>query len=116
MKYSATPDELFILGMLHDIGYEFSETQSEHNTKGGLILKEQGYKFWKEVYYHGVPQTTYQSPELMLLNAVDMTIGPDGTELTMNERLDDIALRYGKGSVQYLEAIKLMEMLNKYSL
>ena len=28
--YSFNPDEAFILGMLHDIGYEFCETQEEH--------------------------------------------------------------------------------------
>ena len=58
-EYKVSPDDAFVLGMIHDIGYEFSEQQQEHANKGGLILKEQGYKYWKEVYYHGVSQREF---------------------------------------------------------
>lgn len=67
-KFSANPDDVFILGILHDIGYEFTEDQLEHGHKGGLILKEQGYKYWREVYYHGLTQSEFSSSELWLLN------------------------------------------------
>lgn len=106
-KYPVDPDEAFVLGMLHDIGYEFSQEQQEHANKGGLVLKKQGYKFWKEVYYHGIPQKEYDSPMLRLLNYVDMITGPTGEYMTIQERIDDIAERYGKGSWQEVEAIEL---------
>ena len=105
--YPCSPDDAFILGFLHDIGYEFSTTQSEHPNKGGLALKEQGYKYWKEIYYHGIPQDEYNSPLLDLLNYADMTTSPSGENMTIKQRIDDIALRYGKGSKQELDAIKL---------
>lgn len=114
-KYTTTPDELFILGLLHDVGYDFCEVQKEHNIVGGLLLKKEGYKFWKEIYYHGVPQTDYNSPELSLLNFVNMTIGPDSTGVTVEERLYDIAKRYGDSSVQYIEALKLVKQINSDS-
>lgn len=112
-KYSATPDELFLLGILHDIGYEFCENQEEHNTAGAILLKSEGYKYWQEVYYHGIPQTSYNTPELCLLNYVDMTIGPDGAEMTIEERLSDIAYRYGSDSAQYTEALKLSILIRE---
>ena len=71
-KYPVNPDDAFILGMLHDVGYAFSENQETHANKGGIVLKAQNYKYWQEVYYHGIPQEEYDSPMLQLLNYVDM--------------------------------------------
>lgn len=50
-------NNLFLLGYNHDIGYEFEKNGVDHNIIGGNILKENGYKFWKEVYYHGNPDS-----------------------------------------------------------
>lgn len=109
--YMISPDEAFILGILHDIGYEFSEKQQDHANRGGRILKEQGYRFWKEIYFHGIPQKEYDSAELWLLNFVDMITGPKGESMTINQRISDIADRYGKGSLQEIEAKKLAEQI-----
>ncbi len=106
-KYPVNPDEAFVLGLLHDVGYEFSEEQKEHANKGGLLLKEQGYKYWKEVFYHGIPQDEYSSKMLTLLNYVDMITGPKGDYMTVEERINDIANRYGEDSWQTKEAIAL---------
>ena len=110
--YSCSPDDAFILGMLHDIGYEFCKKQREHAQKGGEVLKAQGYKYWKEVYYHGIPQTEYFSPELNLLNYVDLITGPSGQYMDVQKRIEDISNRYGKGSWQEEEAIQLANLLN----
>lgn len=111
-KYMCSPEGAFVLGLLHDIGYEFSSEQREHANKGGLLLKEQGYKYWKEVYYHGIPQDEYDSPLLKLLNYVDMITGPTGEYMTVEQRIEDIAERYGDGSWQDIEARKLAEKLH----
>lgn len=110
-KYPVDPEDAFVLGMLHDIGYEFSKEQKEHAAKGGLILQKQDYKYWKEVYYHGIPQKEYDSPMLRLLNYADMITGPTGVYMTIQERINDIAERYGKGSWQELEAESLANIL-----
>ncbi len=39
-RYPCTSEEAFLLGYLHDIGYEFADTQKEHAHAGGLLLKE----------------------------------------------------------------------------
>lgn len=36
--------ELFVLGLNHDIGYEFGNN-SNHNIIGGKLLKENNYKY-----------------------------------------------------------------------
>ena len=78
-------------------------------------MKEQGYKYWKEVYYHGIPQDEYDSPMLRLLNYADMITGPAGEYMTIEQRIEDIAKRYGEGSWQDLEARKLAVSLFAFS-
>ena len=56
-------EEMFVLGFLHDIGYEFAEQQCDHASVGGEMLKNQGYKYWKEVSCHGKLDIEYFSEE-----------------------------------------------------
>ena len=104
--------EMFILGFIHDIGYEYSKTQGEHPIIGGLLLKKSNYKYWKEVYFHGKVCDEYQSLELNLLNVADMQINSFGKKVTIEERLNDIKERYGNDSKQYLEAVELAKRIN----
>ncbi|MBR6460184.1 MAG: phosphohydrolase [Actinomycetaceae bacterium] len=105
--------EMFILGYLHDVGYRYSRNQLEHEEVGGLLLKEAGYKYWQEVYYHGVPDADYQSDELLALNMADMETSKSGQRISMDERLKDIANRYGDDSVQYRKAAALVEEITE---
>ena len=114
-KYECSPDDAFVLGLIHDVGYEIVSDQNEHANKGGLMLKAQGYIYWKEVYYHGFPQEEYMSSLLELLNYVDLITGPSGETMTVKQRIEDIAKRYGKGSIQESQAIKL-SLFNKFDL
>ncbi|MBR3676769.1 MAG: HD domain-containing protein [Alphaproteobacteria bacterium] len=106
---SGREKEMFLLGMLHDIGYLYQP--KDHNFFGGNLLKEQGYKYWQEVYWHGVPDAEYTSLELNLLNSADMQVNAYGERVSYKERLDDIASRYGADSSQYLLAEKMVKYL-----
>lgn len=97
-------DQMYLLGLLHDIGYIYG--QENHNKTGGNILKESGYKYWQEVYYHGDYNPPYSSYELTLLNYADMHVSPDGQYISFEERLEDIKLRYGQDSCEYQNALK----------
>lgn len=110
-RFRCKPEDAFVLGILHDIGYKFSIEQKDHANKGGLILKEQGYQYWQEVFYHGIYQNEYDSSLLRLLNYVDMITGPTGEYMTIRQRIGDIATRYGTGSWQELEAKVLADEL-----
>lgn len=103
--------EMFVLGFVHDIGYEFSITQSEHADVGAGILTQCGFQFSNEVLYHGKVQKDYSSEELYMLNVADFLVGPDGSSVSASERLNGISQRYGEDSSQYIEAKKLAKQL-----
>lgn len=102
--------ELFVLGYLHDIGYEFGDHEN-HAKIGGLILKDSGYKYWREVYYHGKSEAKYQSKYLSILNSADMQINSRGEDVGYQKRLENIASRYGIESDIYKDCSKLIENL-----
>ena len=104
--------DLFILGLLHDIGYQFG-TSDNHNIVGGTLLKNNNYKYWKEVYYHTVPDSEYKSIYLDILNAADMMIDMYGNEVGFKKRLEDIKSRYGENSKRYLDCVKVVNELEK---
>lgn len=103
--------EMFTLGLVHDLGYEFCEKQEEHPAVGGTLLRFQGYKYWREVKYHGMLTSDYSSPELDLLNKSDICVDSLGNIVTAEERLNDIGKRYGYDSSQYKDALILAEKL-----
>lgn len=102
-------EELFVLGYNHDIGYEFSNNGFAHNSIGGKILKNSGYKYWQEVYYHGEPDTQYKSKFLDILNQADMQIDKYGNDVGYKKRLEDIKQRYGINSIQYKKAYQMVQ-------
>lgn len=100
-------EDLFTLGINHDIGYKFGEG-SNHQIKGGLILKRNGYKYWQEVYYHGLIQNEYSSLFLDILNQADMQIDKYGNDVGYDKRLEDIKCRYGEDSDVYIKCCRLV--------
>ena len=102
--------ELFLLGYLHDIGYQFG-TNENHNMIGGNLLRNSNYKFWKEVYYHGIPNSEYKSLYLDILNTADMMIDKCGNDVGFDKRLEDIKKRYGEDSIQYINCFKIINEL-----
>ena len=102
--------ELFLLGYLHDIGYQFG-TNENHNIIGGNLLKKNKYKYWKEVYYHGIPNSEYKSLYLDILNRADMMIDKYGNDVGFDKRLEDIKNRYGVDSIQYINCVKIINQL-----
>ncbi len=101
----------FLIGYVHDIGYEFIKDGMKHNIIGGEILKNSGFKFWQEVYYHGEINPTYTSLYLDILNQADMQIDKDGNDVGYVGRLKDIEERYGKDSDVYKNCQKLINKL-----
>lgn len=104
-------EDMFLLGLLHDFGYEFIESNESHAFIGGEILKRSGYRYWQEVSLHGNDKVENMSDELFILNCADMTTGPNGQDLTMDERLEDIGKRFGFDSNPYKKCIIEIEKL-----
>ncbi len=104
-------EDMFLLGILHDIGYEFTKNNAIHSHVGGEILKRANYNYWREVSLHGDESIENMSDELFLLNYADMTTGPNGEDFSFEERLADIVNRYGKESTAYKKCIIVVEKL-----
>lgn len=92
--------EMFALGLVHDIGFEFGGSETHHQI-GAQLLKNQNYKYWQEVLHHGKPTQEFQSKELDLLNYADMHIDKMGNYVSFEDRLKDIASRRGEDSPHY---------------
>ena len=86
--------DLYTLGLNHDIGYEFMKEGENHAYIGGEILRRSGYQYWREVYYHAGLQDEYESDYLDILMWADMQIDKDGNDVGFDERLEDIKSRY----------------------
>lgn len=113
-KKKMSEDEIktcFIIGFNHDIGYEFTNNGVNHNKIGGEILKQNNFKYWKEIYYHGEVNSEYKSIFLDILNQADMQINKFGSDVGYDKRLEDIKNRYGKYSEIYIKCCKLVNKL-----
>ena len=86
---------LYILGLLHDVGYAFDPTDHAH--AGGRVLIGLGVAA-DAVYDHGDPNVGFMDDELLIVNAADMTTSPTGAPMRMEDRLRDIGERYGVDS------------------
>ena len=105
-------NDLFTLGIVHDIGYEFGPS-NEHQKLGGLVLKENGYRYWQEVYYHGLVQNEYSSLFLDILNQAGMQIDKMGNDAGYEGRLADIKSRYSEGSNVYISCVNLVNFIKE---
>lgn len=106
------PKEMFTLGLLHDIGYEFGDSE-EHHLNGYNILKKQNYSYAKEVLYHGKPTNEYYSKALDLLNFADMHVDKKGNYVEFSDRLEDIKNRRGEDSPHYRNSKKIIDGLKE---
>ena len=101
----------FVIGYNHDIGYEFTKNGINHNIIAGQILKNNNFKYWREIYYHGEINTDYNSIYLTILNQADMQIDKYGNDVGYSKRLEDIKNRYYENSEIYNKCYKLVKMI-----
>ena len=115
----------WVMGLLHDIGYEFSDNGENHAEIGYEILqnlstKNAGIFRWnlvkRAIREHGDPDAKLinsENDKARILNEADMTTNYDGTDTTFSERLFDIKKRYGEKSNGYKKAKKVCEILEE---
>ena len=103
--------ESALCGWLHDFGYLFGDNRT-HAESCGLLLEQVGYRDWRQVARHGVPQGL-STPLGVLLNIADMWVSPQGERIGFDSRLSDVADRYGADSPQYKECSTMVSALRK---
>lgn len=104
--------QMFVLGLIHDCGYEFAFEQTDHPSIGADILEECGFSYSEEIRWHGMASAPYSSDELLVLNIADLITSKDGKVITTVKRSEDIARRYGVDSPQYDEVIALISEIS----
>jgi predicted hydrolase (HD superfamily) len=110
----------FIMGFLHDIGYEFATEASAHPDIAVDILTSFTSIEWDQMIFaimtHGKPQkflgTTYQA----ILNEADLTVNSKGEPVSMEERCEGIKARYGQESIQYCNSVKMIEKIRDFKI
>lgn len=113
-EYGQNPEDMYLLGLLHDIGY--LRGSYGHGENGGEICRRNMYRYAEEIKYHGKHQDEYSSPALDLLNEADLMIDSQGNEVGFKQRLNDIKKRYGKDSNNYIFSKKLVERIQSNNL
>lgn len=104
-EYNLNPEEMYVLGLLHDIGY--LRTKTGHATIGAHILKSTGLdrRFLYAIENHGTDLHDVKvTPELLLLKRADLQINSAGDFVGYTARLKDLKTRYGANSTQYKNA------------
>lgn len=107
-KYSLSEEDsqrAFFMGYIHDIGYRFCDNKNEHPEIGFRMMHSD--KIAKAILYHGKPNLTRNNVFLNILNEADLRVNSKGQRVTVKERLDDIANRYGVTSQTYVGVTKL---------
>ena len=106
-------EDMFLLGLLHDFGYEFTENGKNHAIVAGQILERSGYKYWQDVVNHSEEATDNMSDETFILNCADLSVSPDGKDMSFEERIVELAKRHGANSPQYKRAVSKIQKLQK---
>lgn len=108
-KYGLDKEEMYLLGLVHDIGYLFA--REKHGMNGSELLKSMGYKYYQEVKYHGRWTDDYNSAALNLLRKADLSIDYLGRPINPLNRMDDVRKRYGEDSFQFKNVKKIVNNL-----
>lgn len=107
-KYSLSEEDsqrAFFMGYVHDIGYRFCDNKNEHPEVGFRMMHSD--EISQAILYHGKPNVSRNNVFLNILNEADLRVDSKGQRVTVKERLDDIANRYGVTSSTYVGITKL---------
>ena len=104
-------EDMFLLGFVHDVGYEFSDGGKFHSKIGGEILCRNAYRYADAVTKHSYLTDGELPDELYFLYCADMMVDTKGIECTLEERVEDIKKRYGSDSIPYKDSLVKIETL-----
>ena len=110
-KYALDKEEMYMVGLLHDIGY-ISGEKKDHEKYGAELTKAFSNDYHiPEISYliehHGdmpteyIEKYRYVDNKLKLLWEADMSVDSTGENVGFDRRLADIEARYGEDSEPY---------------
>ena len=95
-------EEMFVAGLLHDVGYAFAYAKT-HGVAGGKVLERCGFKYEDAISRHGNGASL--SLVEAVINLADMTTSKTGVQVSMEDRLAEIENRFGAASREYRLAL-----------
>ena len=95
-------EEMFVAGLLHDVGYAFADAKT-HGVAGGKVLERCGFEYSAAIARHG--NGVSLSLAEAILNLADMTTSKTGEQVSMESRLGEIENRFGAASREYRLAL-----------
>ncbi len=109
--YKLNPEEMYVLGFLHDIGY--LKGRERHEVNGAKIVRNMGVdeRFASAIEFHdciyGVSEE-HRTKEMVLLIEADSSVNAEGYIVGFDKRTTDVARRYGnakfiKENIEYVE-------------
>lgn len=105
--------KMFMLGYLHDVGYEFVEDKDDHPMMSCELLDLLSYESSKTnmsaIANHGMLSEGNRSDEWRILTMADLQIDSEGNDVGILLRLKDIRDRYGEDSKEYETSCKVAE-------
>lgn len=109
--YDLDPHRMYVLGLLHDIGYV--DGAKHHEQFGGNLLKALGYADWKMVYDHAklLTMDDMHNKCIILLIEADLKVDMSGNISGYDAKLSDIAAKHGTDSRAYALCKKNIEFL-----
>ena len=104
----------FVMGLLHDIGYAAEEGAVSAHTYTGADMVQCLVNHHQEIIDaisgHGIGDL--DTMFALVLNEADMTTGVRGTDVSYDERIHGIEVRYGKDSIQAQNAREMRDKLD----
>lgn len=119
--YNLDPEEMYVLGVLHDIGY-LRGTGEDHEAIGAKILREKvgvtnPHIIWciknHDKIINHFSWSIDRHRKAFLLMKADMIIDSKGNKVGYKNRLNDIEERYGADSETYQQCSQLINWLKK---
>lgn len=110
-------DACFIMGLLHDIGYENCDSESSsHHEKGVELLTN--FQIRQEDCMDAIRNHGFKHQNLTaydyVLNLADLTVDDEGKDISIEERLETIRGRYGEDSDNYRNAVSMSQVVQTY--
>ena len=105
---------MFLLGWMHDVGYEFAESKEQHSHISAqmylLLTKNEPDIAYRAIKERGrLPELPTE--EWKILTMADMLTDSNGNEVSAEARLSGIRQRYGMQSEEYKTSCEVCKQI-----
>lgn len=104
------PNRMALLGWVHDLGYLVGNAGTHAGDMGALLAAE-GYEYADVVAHHGTDDIDCSDTVEALLNIADMSVDGNGHLVSFDDRIEDVASRWGDDFAGVRQCRKVVDLL-----